>query len=127
MPPIPQPVNGHVVDLGQMKQAAQAREQFEEQREQMTRQILTQAGLQCPCGERIRAIPTLFFTVAEAMIPTEQGPQPGLNLQVHTCCSRDCSAALIVQQTAIARRDGVAGRVAWLDERRAAILAVRGE
>jgi hypothetical protein len=120
MPQMPNP-NGHgaAVDLGQLKAQARQREALEARRGEMEANLLQQVGLQCACGQRIRSVPTLYFTIAEAMIPTPQGPQAGLNFQVHTCCSRDCPQAIALDQVAIARRDGSAGRVTWLDEKRA--------
>ena len=114
----PQPVNGSAgaVDLGALKAQALQRHQVDQQRDQLTGQLLTQAGLMCPCGQRIRAVPTLYFSVIEG--PTPQGPI-GLNILVHTCCSRECQVAKQLEDQAIARRDGPAGRVTWLDELRA--------
>jgi hypothetical protein len=82
-----------------------------------------QAGLLCQCGERISDVPVIYYTLEEAMVPTERGPQPALKLGQHTLCSRDCAAAVLLEGTALARRDGPAGRVTWLDEKRAARAA----
>lgn len=112
MPLMPQPVNG-AVDLAALKAQAQMREQLEAQREEISDQLLTQVGLRCQCGNRIRGEAVIYFVVVDALIPTQQGPQPGFNLAGFTCCS----------DQAIARRDGPAGRVTWLDERRAARAA----
>jgi hypothetical protein len=110
-----QPLNGHgAVDLGAMKQQAQQREALEAQREQITDQLL---------GERIRAQAAIYFMLVDGPVMTPQGPQPGLNLNAVTCCSRECSAAIMLGASAIARRDGLTGRVTWLDERRAARAA----
>lgn len=118
--------NGHgAVDLGAVKQLAEQRAQLEAQREQITAQVLTQAGLMCPCGQRIRGEAVIYFTIIDAIIPTPQGPQPGLNLNGTTCCSRTCAHAILLEDQAIARRDGLAGRITWLDERRAARARAR--
>src|SRR5262249_21674914 len=115
--PAAQPMNGGV-DLGAVKAQAHMREQLEAQRPQLETQLLTQLGLMCPCGQRIRGVPTLYFVIAEGEIPTPQGPMPGLNLNTFTCCSRECTVAEQMELQAIARRDGPAGRVTWLDELR---------
>lgn len=121
----PPAVNGSAgaVDLGALKAKQAQLEALEAQRDQLTAQLLTQAGLMCPCGERIRAVPTVYFTVVEGEFPGPQGPVPGLNILTHTCCSRECQIAATLEGQAIARRDGPAGRVTWLDELRAARAA----
>lgn len=119
-----QQVNGHgAVDLAAVREQGRQREALESQREQLTAQLLTQAGLMCPCGERVRGEAVVYFAVVDEPIPTPQGPQPGLNLRGVTCCSRTCAPAIVLEQHAIARRDGLAGRITWLDERRAARAA----
>lgn len=114
------PVNGAAVDLAQVKAAADQRAAIEAHREQLEAQLLTQAGLACPCGQRIRDKAVIYFAIAETMVPTPTGPAPALNLVAVTCCSRHCPAALANEAGALARRDGPAGPVVWLDERRAA-------
>jgi hypothetical protein len=114
-------VNGAgAVDLAALKAQAAQKEAFAEQREQLAAQLLAQAGLLCPCGERIRGDAVIYFTLVEAAVPTPQGTQLGLQLVGMTCCSQTCAQAVLLEQQAIARRNGPAGRVTWLDERRAA-------
>jgi hypothetical protein len=118
------PVNGHgAVDLGALKAAQAQRAQLEAQRAPLTDQLCTQMGLICPCGTRVRGEAVIYFTVIDTQIPTPQGPQPGLNLVGTTCCSRKCPHAIVIEASAIARRDGLAGRITWLDEKRAARAA----
>lgn len=123
-----QPVNGHgAVDLGAVKQLADQHQRLDEQRDHITRQLLTQAGLQCPCGERIRGDGVIYFHIVEEIVGhTPAGPQLGLNLRAQTFHSRECMHAIMAERTAIARRNGPAGAVTWLDERRAA-RATRGQ
>ncbi len=119
-----QPLNGRgAVDLAALKAQAQQREQLEAQREQITDQLLTQVGLRCPCGQRIRSDAYVYFMLIDQIVPTPEGPAPGLNLQAVTCCSRSCPPAILLEAQAVARRDGLVGRVTWLDERRAARAA----
>lgn len=122
-----QPVNGHgAVDLAAVKAAAAQKEQLDAQRGDLEAQPLTQAGLQCPCGERIRGCPTVYYGLVEGQVPTPQGPQLGLNLVMHTCCSTTCPAAMACELEAVARRRGPAGEITWLDERRAARALLNG-
>jgi hypothetical protein len=114
-------VNGAgAVDLAAVKQAAQQREQVAQNAEQIVSQLLHQAGLVCPCGERVRGEAVIYFVLGEETRPTPVGPQVGLALRAITFHSRQCSHALVAEATALARRDGPAGRITWLDEKRAA-------
>lgn len=116
-----EPVNGHgAVDLAAVKQLAEQRERLAEHRDQLTSQLLTQIGLICPCGQRIRGEAVIYFDVLEQVRPTPQGPQVDLQLLARTFHSRQCPHAIIAEASAIAMRNGPAGRVTWLDERRAA-------
>ncbi len=114
-------INGHgVVDLGAVKQAAAQREQVAANAQQIASGLLAQAGLLCPCGERVRGEAVVYFVLGEETMPTPAGPQVGLSLRAVTFHSRECPLAAVAEQTAIARRDGPAGRITWLDEKRAA-------
>lgn len=122
----PHPLNGSAVDLAAVKARADQRAALEQQRDQLTTQLLTQVGLMCPCGERIRGEAVIYFMVVEGEVPTPNGPQMGINLQSMTYHSRTCPAAIAAEAIAIARREGLAGRITWLDERREA-RASRGQ
>jgi hypothetical protein len=114
-------VNGAgAVDLAAVKQAAQQREQVQQNAGQIASQLLAQAGLVCPCGERVRSEAVIYFALGEETRPTPAGPQVGISLRAVTFHSRQCPLAVVAEQTALARRDGPAGRITWLDERRAA-------
>jgi hypothetical protein len=115
------PVNGAgAVDLSALKATAA-------EREQLAASLLMQAGLLCQCGERIRGEAVVYFALLEGPVPTAQGPQPGIRVEARTLCSRTCVHAPAFEATALARRDGLAGRITWLDERRAARASRNGE
>lgn len=114
-------VNGAgAVDLGAVKQAASQREQLAQNAGQIAGQLLAQAGLICACGERVRGDAVIYYALGEETRPTPAGPQVGLALRAVTFHSRRCPHAVAAEQTALARRDGPAGRVTWLDEKRVA-------
>ena len=114
-------VNGRgAVDLGAVKHAAAQREQVQANAQEIIQQRLQQAGLVCPCGERIRGEQVIYFVLGEETIPTPAGPQVTIGLRAASFHSRRCPLALVAEQTALARRDGPAGRVTWLDEKRQA-------
>ncbi len=118
------PVNGHgAVDLGAMKAVAQQREQVNANRGQIIAQRLMQAGLMCPCGERIRGDQVIYFILVDETIATPNGPQVNIAVASFVFHSHDCRLAIAAERTAVARRDGLFGEVIWLDEEREARAA----
>lgn len=116
MPQSAPPMHG-AVDLAAVKARETQRQEFELQREALTTQALGQAGLVCPCGQRIRGAGVQYFLVVEV----NQGPRSGMVVQSVTCCRKSCPAAGDLEITlAIARRDMASGAVTWLDEKRKA-------
>lgn len=108
------PVNGNAgaVDLGALRAT-------DEQKAEAAERAMFQAGLVCQCGERIRGEAVHYFVVVQGRVNGPQGPQLAVRAQQHVVCSRTCTHAQLLELTAIARRQGPAGRVTWLDELRA--------
>lgn len=107
-------VNGfNAVDLSALKAT-------EEERVAQARHASMQAGLLCPCGERIRGEAIIYFVPAEVAVQTPQGVQKIPQLQAYTIHSRSCHLAIALEAQALCRREGPAGRITWLDEQRAA-------
>lgn len=92
-----------VVDLAALRATA-------EQREMDARRVLTQAGLVCPCGQRIRGESVVYYTLVN---DTPHGGS--LSVLQATLCSKQCRLTRAAEDTAIARREGPSGRVTWLD------------
>ena len=106
--PAPAPLHG-AVDLA-------ARKAFMLQREALVTKVLVDAGLMCPCGQRIRGAGVRYFVVQDV----QQGDQSGVAAQAVTCCRKSCDAARQLEEIATARVDTASGSVTWLDEKRAA-------
>ncbi len=117
-------VNGAgAIDLNAVKAHAQAQASLEAQKDALTVQLLRQSGLICGCGRPLPTEPLLYFRVEQGPVQTPQGPQVGLNLAVHACCSSTCAAGAELEQTAAARRHGQAGEIVLLAAGNAAIAA----
>jgi hypothetical protein len=113
-----------VIDLGVLKArqlevdraAAQAADPVG--LEQKARLCLMRAGLLCPCGTRVEGESVTYFTLVQ-----ERG-EPVLSVTV--LCSRSCRLVGAAEGHAIARREGPAGRVTWLDRRGDVLRGERG-
>jgi len=120
------PVNGAgALDLAAVKAQALAHQQLEADRPRLILQLLAQAGLVCQCGQPMTGQPIIYFVPQEGPVQTPQGPQLGLNLTVHACCSRSCPAAGEIEKVAVARRQGPNGPVRLLNEGRTAVDGAR--
>jgi hypothetical protein len=80
-----QPPTAGAVDLGALKGAKEAAEEGK-------RQLLSQNGLLCVCGAIIEDEGVVLFSMGEGMVPTPNGPQPGVAMATQTFHSRECSA-----------------------------------
>jgi hypothetical protein len=114
-------INGAgAVALAAVRQAAEQRRQVAQNAPAIAANLPAQAGLVCPCGERIRSEQVTYFMLGEETVPTPQGPQATITLRAAAFHSRQCPLAVVAERNALARREGPAGRVTWLDEKRAA-------